>query len=67
MTKHIAYSSLRLAPPLYLFVWVCPQQVAEHPSVRDLSRSNDLIDLLQTGEIRGKTPMHTQNPLINEC
>mmetsp|Transcript_5553 Transcript_5553/g.8405 ORF Transcript_5553/g.8405 Transcript_5553/m.8405 type:complete len:254 (+) Transcript_5553:335-1096(+) len=63
----IRHSTIILPPPSHLLIRVRPKKITEKPSVRDVCGSNNSTNLLHCLQIRGKTPMHAKNLLINNC
>jgi len=66
LTKGKTDSSVVLTPALNILIWVRPQEIAKKTSVWNISWSHDSLDLIKTGQLRGKSSMHTEDFFIND-
>jgi hypothetical protein len=64
-TKGERDTTVVLAPPSDVLIWVGPQEIAEQTAVRDISRSHDTTDLLHRVEIGAETTVHGEDLLVN--
>ena len=58
--------SVVLAPALYIFVGIGPQEVAEEASVWNIGRSHDSLDLIKRAQLWAEAAVHAEDLLIDE-
>jgi len=64
-TKSKAHASVILAPALYIFVWIGPEEVAEEARVRDVCGPHDPPDLLHGLEVGAEAAMAAEDLLVD--
>lgn len=60
-----ADTAIILAPAAAVLVGVCPEQVAEKPSVWNIGRPRDPLDLLHRLQVRAQSSVHAEDFLVN--
>ena len=66
LPEHKAHPSLRLAPHLHRTLRVRPQQVAQQPSIRNISGPDDAVDLVDSSELGTEPTVHAKNAVFNQ-
>jgi len=66
LAKGEADPSIILAPALYIFVGIGPQEIAEEACVWDVCGSHDSLDLIERAQLWAKAAMHAEDLLINK-
>lgn len=65
LTTEEVTSATRRHHPSGDIIGVTPHQVAHGTVVRNLLFTVDLADFIQSGDRRGKTTVHAENPFVN--
>eukprot|EP00804_Cyclotella_cryptica_P010309 CCRYP_012225-RA/>CCRYP_012225-RA protein AED:0.31 eAED:0.58 QI:0/0/0/1/0/0/2/0/519 len=55
-----------LPPPVNILIGITPKQIAQQARVRDVRRSNDALDLVETRQLRTQPPMRAKDLLVND-
>ena len=66
LSEGIAYVSLIFSPALDVRVGIRPEDVAQHSLFRYLDGSLDVCKLVEIFEVRGKSPVHTEDLFVHE-
>ncbi|CDK26665.1 unnamed protein product [Kuraishia capsulata CBS 1993] len=64
--KSERHTSVVLAPPCDVLVWIRPQQVAEQSHIWDIGRSHHPSNLLHCVEIRTESSMHGKDLFVDD-
>ena len=66
-SKDVADSSFGFAPHFDSRVGISPKQVTQNTSVWDIGWPQNIIDLVDIGQIWGKATVHAEYFLLDDC